>query len=75
MLLLKLFMLLEEPSKALLLSDDLGLMLADFFVGLTLLSFDLLFDLLHVLGRYPTLLIISVVNDHCDCIRLRRSFL
>lgn len=66
MLLLKLFMLLEEPSKALLLSDDLGLMLADFFVGLTLLSFDLLFDLLHVLGRYPTLLIISVVKDHCD---------
>lgn len=34
MLLLKLFMLLEEPSKALLLSDDLGLMSADFFVGL-----------------------------------------
>lgn len=66
MLLLKLFMLLEEPGKALLLSDDLGLMSADFFVGLRLLSFDLLFDLAHVFGRYPALFIISVVNHHCD---------
>ena len=66
MFLLKFFMLLEESSKTLLLSDDLGLMLTDFFVGLLLLSFDLLFDLSHMFWRNPTLFIKRVFNYHCD---------
>lgn len=66
MFLFKLFMLLEEPSKTFLLSDDLSLMPTDFFVSLLLLSFNLLLDLLHVFWRDPALFIIRVFNDLCD---------
>lgn len=66
MSLLKLLMLLQELGEALLLSYDLGLMPTDFFIGLHLLSFNLLFDLLHMFGRYPTLVIKKVVIDQCD---------
>ena len=65
MLLLKLFMLLEEPGKTLLLGDHLGLMSGHFFVGLLLFSLDLLFDFLHLLGRYPDFFIVGIVfNFH-----------